>query len=138
MITDTAELRREINEERSALAENISALELKAHELTDWRAQVRHHPLASLGMALAGGVALALLVPPRRGRRADRAPVAGEGNGNGNGAGQYIPEPSLLSHPIVARVVGALAAVAAAKAVEMLSDAVPGFTEHLDKEAPTD
>lgn len=138
MITDTAELRREINEERSALAENISALELKAHELTDWRAQVRHHPLASLGMALAGGVALALLVPPRRGRRADRAPVAGEGNGNGNGAGQYIPEPSLLSHPIVARVVGALAAVAAAKAVEMLSDTVPGFTEHLDKEAPTD
>ena len=136
MITDTAELRREINEERSALAENISALERKAHELTDWRAQVRHHPLASMGMALAGGVALALLVPPRRGRRADRAPVTGEGNGNG--AGQYIPEPSLLSHPIVARIVGALAAVAAAKAVEMLSDTVPGFTEHLDEEEPTD
>ena len=35
MITDTAELRREINEERSALAENIAALELKARELTD-------------------------------------------------------------------------------------------------------
>lgn len=134
MIDNTMQLRREITAERSALAENIAALEHKARELTDWRMQVRKRPLASVGVALAAGVALALLVPRRRGRRIRHLPAATTVEGNGNGAGEYVAEKSLLSNPIVARVVGALVAVAAGKAVELLAEAVPGFTEHLEKE----
>ena len=134
MIDNTMQLRREITAERSALAENIAALEHKARELTDWRMQVRKRPLASVGVALAAGVALALLGARRRDRRIRHLPAATTVEGNGNGAGEYVAEKSLLSNPIVARVVGALVAVAAGKAVELLAEAVPGFTEHLEKE----
>lgn len=153
MIENTLQLRSEINAERSALAENLHELELKARALTDWRAQVNRHPLAMVGVALAGGVALAMLVPPRRrlkmrARRAELQPIAGDGNSFGNGVGNGVgngnanrvagamPEPSFLSNPIVARVVGALVAVAAAKAVEMLSDTIPGFSEQLEQDEP--
>ena len=117
MITDTERLEREIALEKVALTENLAALEVKTRELTDWRWQVRQRPLASVGVALAGGVVLAMLTA-RRAPRARRRPEAGDDRAAG---------PSMLQHPIVERLVGALAVIAAEKAVEVLSDMLPGL-----------
>lgn len=126
MITDTERLEREIALEKVALTENLAALEVKTRELTDWRWQVRQRPLASVGVALAGGVVLAMLTT-RRAPRARRRSEAGDDRAAG---------PSMLEHPIVERLVAALAVVAAEKAVEVLSEILPGLPAAMAKEEP--
>ena len=115
MITDTKRLRREIALEKAALSENLETLEDKARELTDWRRQVRKRPLEAVGVALASGVVLAVIAGRRR-PGARRRPDTGEDGGPG----------SLLAHPIVDRLVAALAVVAAEKALELLGEIMPG------------
>jgi hypothetical protein len=114
--TKTAQLEREIEHEKSALAHNLGELEARARALGDWRLQVRRHPLASVGVALAGGVALAMIAGGHdaRGARTDQAPD--------DGNGQRAPRPSLLSHPLVEQFVATLATVAAARAVDLFSE----------------
>ncbi len=126
MITDTERLEREIALEKVALTENLAALEVKTRELTDWRWQVRQRPLASVGVALAGGVVLAMLTT-RRASRARRRSEAGD---------DRAAEPSMLEHPIVERLVAALAVLAAEKAVEVLSEMLPGLPAAMAKEEP--
>ncbi|MBI3504395.1 MAG: hypothetical protein HY059_06100 [Proteobacteria bacterium] len=116
MTRETARLEREIEEEKSALAANLHELEAKARALTDWRHQVRRHPLASVGVALAGGVALALIAGGgNRGARADQA--AGPSNGDGD-----APHQSLLSHPLLKELVATFATVAATRAFDLFAD----------------
>lgn len=126
MTSETERLEREIALERVELAENLAALEVRARELTDWRWQVRHRPLAAVGVAMAGGVLLAAMTGPRapRGRR---GPDAGDDRAVG---------PSLLSHPIIARLVAALAVVAAERAAETLGELIPGLTRAMDDAPP--
>lgn len=116
----TAQLRREIEAERSALADNLHELEIRARELTDWRAQVRKHPVASVGVALAGGLAIGMYAGRRR-RRVTHEPVAGNGGGNGNGATRPSTTWAMMSHPIVVRAAETIIAIAAGKAVQMLN-----------------
>ncbi len=131
MTDDIAQIQQEIDSEKAALANNLSELEVKAREVTDWRVQVRKHPLGSVGVALAAGVAVAMLA--RKGT--PRVHTPHDGNGNGNGAAPSGASP--WSHPVVDRVVNALVAVAAAKAVEMISESLPDFAEHLKAEPAT-
>lgn len=127
MITDTETLEREIALEKVALSENLAALEVKTRELADWRWQVRQRPLAAVGAALAGGVVLAMLTSRRAPRSRGRA-EPGDDRADGR--------PSLLSHPIVDRLVGALAVVAAEKAVDVLSEMLPGLPAAMAQEQP--
>lgn len=127
MITDTERLEREIALEKVALTENLAALAVKARELADWRWQVQQRPLASVGMALAGGVVLAILTR-RRLPGARRRTESGDDRAAG---------PSLLEHPIVERFVAALVVVAAEKAVEVLSEILPGLPGAMAHESPT-
>ncbi len=124
MIAETKRLKREIALEKAALSENLETLEDKARELTDWRRQVRKRPLEAVGVALATGVVLAVVVGRRR-PGARRRPDTGDDLG----------APSLLAHPIIDRLVAALAVVAAEKALEMLSEIMPGSSGKL-KDAP--
>lgn len=119
MKSDAARLQHAIALEKIALVENLAALEVRTRELTDWRWQVRQRPLASVGVALAGGAVLAMLTAGR-GPRARRAPEDGARGARG---------ASLLSHPIVERLLAALVVVAAEKAVETLGELIPGLTQ---------
>ena len=131
MTDDIVRIQQEIDAEKAALASNLSALEGKAREVTDWRAQVRKHPLGSVGVAIAAGVAVAVLTK----RSAPRTSAPPSSDGKGAAPAGATP----WSHPVVDRVINALVAVAAAKAVEMISESIPDFAEHLKPrpEAPT-
>lgn len=120
MTRKTAQLEREIEEEKSALTENLSELEARARALADWRLQVRRHPLASAGAALAGGFALAMIAGGHRARGASDSRPADDAAG--------ARRSSLLSHPIVEQFVATLATVAAARAVELIGEMVTAPT----------
>ena len=130
MNAETAHLQRELDAEKAALAENLSALEAKARGITDWRAHVGKHPLAAVGVALVGGMALAMLTRRRP------IVIVHRGAPRTDGAAPASTAESLMSNPVVGRVVEALVAVAAAKAVDVLSDMIPGFSGHVATEEP--
>jgi len=115
MITESARLRREIDTEKADLLENLGTLESKARDAADWRAPVRRHPLQAVGIALAAGVVLGFLTGGRRSR--DGRPQSG-------GETAADPAPVPRSHPILERAVDTFVAVAAARTVDLLKDAV--------------
>jgi hypothetical protein len=119
MIAGNAELQREIKMEKAALLENLSELEHKAHELTDWRTQVAKHPWQVLGAAVATGVVLGLIVGRGRPRG---EPSSSEVSNRADQSKSRGP-----SHPVIDRVVNAVVGVAAAQAMELLDEVVPGF-----------
>jgi hypothetical protein len=129
MSTATARIEREIASEEAALRVNLAALEDKARALTDWRRQVGNRPMASVGIAFAGGVLLAALAGTRR-----NAPRAD---------GDTEEAPSVLTHPLVDRFVAAFAAVAAERAIDALGGLMSHAPAHetvdrpaTDKKAP--
>ncbi len=126
MTRKTAQLEREIEEEKSALTENLSELEARARALADWRLQVRRRPLASVGAALAGGFALAMISAGHRARGVSNGRSADDGIANGDGDGAR--HSSILSHPIVEQFVATLATVAAARAVDLIGEMVTAPT----------
>ncbi len=118
MISESARLQREINTEKADLLENLSALETKARDATDWRAHIRKHPWESVGIALAAGAALGFLTAGR-GTRVETTRNAGDASTD--------PSPQASrSHPILERAVDTFVAVAAARTVELLKEAVSG------------
>jgi len=123
MRTRAERLERDIAREKETLADNLTALEVRARELTDWRWQTRQRPLAAVGVALLGGLALAMVAGPRRPRVRRHA-------ANGDDA----TEPSLPTHPIVDRFVAALAVVAVEKAVAVLGKMMPELQDVLATE----
>lgn len=128
MTTDIARLEQEIAAERADLLANLARLEDRARALTDWRRQVRNRPLAAVGVAAAGGLLLAMLTAGRPRRAASPA-----SDGADNGARS---EPR--SHPIIDRIVSALAVVAAERAFAALGVAMPSgvAAPSAEREAP--
>ncbi len=128
MKDDTKRLEHEIALEKAALSDNLETLEARTRELADWRWQVRQRPLTSVGVALAGGVILAMLTG-RRAPRASRRDEPGERGDEHRGTARR-------SHPVVDRLVGALALVAAEKAVEALGEMLPGLPAAFASDPP--
>ncbi len=124
---NTTQIEREIVAERHALGRNLSELETKAQQLGDWRTHYRNNPAAALGIALAGGFVLGAMA--RRGRPS-RLPPSLEGIAR-------LPRPqSRLTRHIEdtwMRVSEALLGVATAKVMEVVSSAVPGFSEQINR-----
>ncbi len=125
MSEEIARIQTEIEEAKATLAENLSTLERKARELTDWRVQVARHPFGATGAGLLGGFVLALMLDKRRVRY-----VKQEASPEGTVA---VAGPSFLENPVVSRVMDALVAVAAAKAASMLDDLMPGEAAEVGK-----
>lgn len=130
---NAGEIEREIIAERAELGRNLDVLETKARDLTDWRVHYRNHPGVFLGAAAGIGVVLGALSHSR----------AQESFGYINYAHPpERPEPREPRKPLAERlrgpkarrfvetwetVTGALLAVATAKAVDFVSDYLPGF-----------
>lgn len=121
MTTDIARLEREIAAERAELLANLALLEDRARALTDWRRQVRKRPFVAVGTAAAGGLLLAMLAG---GRRASAASPAIDGTDGTDDA-----RARQRSHPIVDRIVSALAVVAVERVFAALGVAIPPLAE---------
>lgn len=116
-------LRRTIAVKHEELNDNLAALETKAKELTDWRAQVDQRPLLMMGLAFGGGVVAAALLGGGRSRRREPQIHAAYGTP----AGGISSSGDGTWH----RLRGAIGTVAAGAALELLNQAAPGLKEHL-------
>ena len=140
----TSQIERDIAAERNELGRNLQLLENKARSLADWRTYYRHHPFAMVGLALAGGLMLGALtntmgegVEESENREAGPASRASE-------SGYTAPSPWASSAARVRRQFGdtfdhiadALLGVASAKAIEFVSEMVPGFREQFAERHP--
>jgi hypothetical protein len=119
MTTDIARFEREIAVERAALLANLALLEDRARALTDWRRQVRKRPLAAVGAAAAGGLLLAMLTSQRP--RAATSQTTDDADD--------APRGRPRSHPILDRVVSALAVVAAERLFAALGIVMPSLAD---------
>ena len=132
MTDETNDLQRAIDHESAALSDNLAMLGDMARDLTDWRVQVRRHPLPAIGLALGAGAMLALLAGRGRGR-ATRSMTRGNQTAPANRvADAYTEYPA---HPAVDRVINALVGVAMTRAIELVGELVPDFGHHLQAEA---
>lgn len=61
----TAEIVKEIGEERQRLAENINQLQDKVRDVADWRSYFARKPWAMIGIAAVGGFLLSGLLPSK-------------------------------------------------------------------------
>ncbi len=62
----TSEIVKEIFDERQKLGDNLSELETKMREASDWRTYFNRNPWAAVGAALGGGLLLSKIVIPAR------------------------------------------------------------------------
>ena len=115
MADATSHFARDLAAAKKAFVGSLDDLKTKAEAAIDWRAQVRQRPLATVGVAFAAGVAAALLTP-----------ASGPGTDSLSSDGKSFVGSALRRY-----LTGVLVAAAAAKAVEMLRNVIPGFDEHL-------
>jgi hypothetical protein len=140
---DTNQIEQEIRERRSDLGRNLNTLERKARELADWRTHYRERPAAFIGAALGAGLLLGLMAVPRpRGRAAadmfaerdsshDVYPVNGSARRSFRAdAADRIKREAGETWDHIAT---GLLRLASAKAVQFVSEKVPGFTEHAEE-----
>jgi hypothetical protein len=146
---NTSQIEQEIRAERTELGRNLRELETKARDLADWRTHYQSHSALFLTAAFGGGVLLGLLATPSR--------VESHAENGFEGMHDVPREPSRLRMPHVVQetralagrqlgqtwhgIADALLGVVSAKAVEFISDLVPGFRDHYsgaDRTRPSD
>lgn len=146
---DTRQIAQVIRAERHDLGRNLDELQQQAKALTDWRTHYRRHPGTSLGLAFGSGMILGLLASGSRARggrnRGWSSSLAGFTRTSAESATPDSPSrPSRLAalkhladNPRARRQVGdawdhmleALLGVASAKAIDLISNVIPGFRE---------
>jgi hypothetical protein len=124
---DTAEqLHWQIERAQEGLKEDLHALESKASEAIDWRAQFEKRPLLMLGLAAGGGALASSLIGGSKHR--ERSEV------DPTGAPQYrAPQPPSPGAEKMRHIRDTLAALAAGVATDLLHEAIPGFKEQFEK-----
>jgi len=148
---DTNQIEQEIRERRSDLGRNLNTLEQKARELADWRTHYREHPAAFIAGALGVGLILGFTAVPRARRRAavaedsfaerDSSHDVYEANGSSSRrllrseTAQRIKREASETWNHIAN---GLLHLASAKAIQFVSENVPGFTEHAEQRYGTD
>jgi hypothetical protein len=117
----SGEIETHIRNARDDLSANLSELEQKVKSVTDWRQQYQKSSGTFLAVAVGAGVLLALLT------RGNRTPYVAPG------PSPSTPRPrggTEFDHSI-GTIKSALIGVAASKALNLLSQLVPGFQDHL-------
>ncbi len=138
----TSQIERDIAAERNELGRNLQLLENKARSLADWRTYYRKHPFAMVAVALGGGILLGALT--NGGGASSREEYRGEGLTSDDEARYSEPSAFSASTAKLRRQFGdtwdhiadALIGVAAAKAIEYVSELVPGFREQFAERHP--
>ncbi len=140
---NTSQIEREIYAERNELGRNLRELESKARTITDWRTHHRNNPGLFMGLAFSGGLVLGLLSMPSR-RNATRDFESYEEPFDAPPAPRRrlrVPRVVAETRDLAGRQLGqtwehiaaALLGVASAKAVEVVSEMIPGFRDHYDR-----
>ncbi len=141
---DTNQIEQQIRERRSDLGRNLDTLERKARELADWRTHYREHPGAFIGAAIGVGLILGLTAIPRKRARSsvedtfaerDSSHDVYQANGSGRrgiraDAAEKIKREAGETWDHIAT---GLLHLASAKAIQFVSEMVPGFTEHAEE-----
>ena len=124
-----SQVRREIEERRDDLEENLQRLELKVKRTTDWRAQFDERPMMMMGVAFGGGVLLSTLAGGGKFRDNHQSyqPLQ-----LSNGAMSYESQPSPERNEIaetIDNIRGALLGLAAREMRSFMATAVPRFEQ---------
>ncbi|HEX5070986.1 MAG TPA: hypothetical protein VFV78_12290 [Vicinamibacterales bacterium] len=150
---NTNQIEQEIRERRSDLGRNLTELEDKARELADWRTYYRDHPRVFLGAAIGAGIVLALSTVPRKKAASpafdfdDAEAMPGRDTSHDvyrlNGSERHEAPRRQRSETVqkIRREVGdtweqiatGLLHLASAKAVELVSNHVPGFRDYVEE-----
>ncbi|MDP9064864.1 MAG: hypothetical protein M3O06_03240 [Pseudomonadota bacterium] len=113
---------------RHDLQSNLNELEDKVRSAADWRQHYRKHAGAAMAAALGGGLLLAMVA----GGRSRRSSTGGD-SGSARPARVLDSSGALQKH--LDDIKGALIAVAATQTKGFISKWVPGFVDHLPKQA---
>jgi hypothetical protein len=119
-----------INTTREHLGSNLQELERKVDAVSDWRAHFQARPLTLLGVAFAGGVALATTLRGRRGQRTyglTTAPTSPLEPHAGSDSRKYQALETWDN------IKGALIGLAAERFKDFVGDVLPGFNEQFQR-----
>ena len=128
MDEDTNQIEREILAERQQLGRNLNELEMKAHELADWRTHYRKNPNVLLGLALGGGLVVGAIT--RRGQSSRNSDVATARAPRRQGRTSRHIENTLFSAS------DALLGVASAKVMAFVGSLVSGLSKQSSRSQP--
>jgi hypothetical protein len=142
MAESTRQIEQHIDAERRALGRNLQELEDKAAALTDWRTHYARHPFVMIGAAFGAAMAVGFLSRARSQDEAHRfeAPAADDRS--------HIKSPMTSNVMVSAsrvqeqtvdtwnHIVDALIGVAAARAIDFVSQKIPGFGEEYSRRHP--
>jgi len=143
----THEIEREIRDKREDLGRNLNELEDKARELADWRSHYRNHSGAFLGAAFAAGAIAAMAtVPASSGRPRLQTLVDDDVS--------HDPYPTRPARPATrnatfarvtrevnetwGQIADALLRTASLRALQFVSELVPGVRDQLEGSRPHD
>jgi hypothetical protein len=129
MVETTAQIETHIEATRQNLGANLDALEQKIKSATDWREYFQSSPLASVGVAFAGGVVLAMATGRRHARRGPRRATVTLAPASPRARGPHTQEVmSLLDN-----IGGALIGLAATRVRDLVAEVLPGFRDEFDR-----
>lgn len=150
-----------IESERNQLGRNLNELESRVKRTADWRAQFDRNPMLMMGLALGGGLLLGTMTgSSRRTSRSSWSSASksygttGSSSGYGSSA-SYASAPSYSSSAssshapsytspaireqkrkatdTLEQIRAALIGFATAKVREFMTEALPGFNQHMDE-----
>jgi len=146
-----------IESQRDQLGRNLNELESRVKSAADWRMQFNKNPMLMMGVALGGGMLLGTMVGG--GRKTSRSSWSSSSSSRnyatagasmaawGGGSSTSSPSKSSsssVSSPAVSEqrrkanetldnIKAALIGFATAKVKEFMTEALPGFNQHLDE-----
>ena len=137
----THEIEREIRDKREDLGRNLNELEDKAREFADWRSHYRNHSGAFLGAAFAAGAIAAMATVPASSGGPRLHTLADDDQ-------SHDPYPTRPSRPTTrnatfarvtrevnetwGQIADALLRTASLRALQFVSELVPGVKDQLD------
>lgn len=137
---NTNQIEREIRDKRENLGRNLDELEDRARELADWRSHYRNHSGAMLGVAFAAGAVVALAVVPGRNDAPDHAEAdfshdPYRSRRASSTANSTVARAMREASDTWGHIADALLHTASARAIQFVSELVPGVREHLEPRA---